>query len=75
LYRQKISLFPAFVFFKEAVITGSGSTLMSTFMKSMDLVAAGKVRGVTEKFALADAVKAHEAVDAGRVLGRAILVP
>ncbi len=75
LYRQKISLFPAFVFFKEAVITGSGSTLMSTFMKSMELVASGKVRGVTERFALADAVRAHEAVDAGKVLGRAILVP
>jgi acryloyl-coenzyme A reductase len=75
LYRQKISLFPAFVFFKEAIITGSGSTLMSTFMKSMDLVATGKVRGVTEKFALAEVVKAHEAVDAGKVLGRAILVP
>lgn len=75
LYRQKISLYPAFVFFKEAVITGSGSTRMSTFMRSMDLVASGKVRGVTEKFALAEAVKAHEAVDGGRVLGRAILVP
>lgn len=75
LYRQKISLFPAFVFFKEAVITGSGSTLMSTFMKAMDLVAAGRVHGVTERFSLADAVEAHEAVDAGKVVGRAILVP
>jgi acryloyl-coenzyme A reductase len=75
LYRQKISLFPAFVFFKEAVITGSGSTLMSTFMRSMDLVASGQVRPVTESYALSDAVKAHEAVDASRVVGRAILVP
>ena len=75
LYRQKISLFPAFVFFKEAVITGSGSTLMSTFIKSMDLVASGKVHGVTEAFGLADAVSAHTAVDASTVLGRAILVP
>jgi acryloyl-coenzyme A reductase len=75
LYRQKISLFPAFVFFKEAVITGSGSTLMSTFMRSMELVESGKVRPVTETFALADAVAAHTAVDHSRVLGRAILVP
>jgi acryloyl-coenzyme A reductase len=75
LYRQKISLFPAFVFFKEAVITGSGSTLMSTFMRSMDMVASGKVRGVTEEFALADAVRAHDAVDNRRVVGRAVLVP
>jgi acryloyl-coenzyme A reductase len=75
LYRQKISLFPAFVFFKEAVITGSGSTLMSTFMKSMDLVASGRVRGVTEAFPLADAVQAHDAVDNRKVVGRAILVP
>jgi D-arabinose 1-dehydrogenase-like Zn-dependent alcohol dehydrogenase len=48
---------------------------MSTFMKSMDLVASGKVHGVTERFALADAVSAHEAVDSGKVLGRAILIP
>ena len=75
LYRQQIGFFPAFVFFKEAVITGSGSTLMSTFIRSMDLVASGKVHGVTEKFALTDAVSAHEAVDASKVLGRAILVP
>jgi acryloyl-coenzyme A reductase len=75
LERQKISLFPAFVFGKEAVITGSGSTLMSTFIDSMDLVASGKVRGVVETFPLADAVRAHEAVDARRVTGRAVLVP
>jgi acryloyl-coenzyme A reductase len=75
LYRQKISLFPAFVFFKEAVITGSGSTLMSTFMRSMELVADGKVRPVTETFALADAVAAHTAVDGSQVVGRAVLVP
>lgn len=75
LYHQKISFYPAFVFFKEALITGSGSTRMSTFMRSMDLVAAGTVRAVTETFALVDAVKAHEAVDTGAVLGRAMLVP
>lgn len=75
LYRQKIALFPAFVFFKEAVITGSGSTLMSTFMRSMDLVASGTVRPVTETFALAEAATAHQAVDTRKVAGRAILVP
>jgi acryloyl-coenzyme A reductase len=75
LYHEKISFFPAFVFFKEAVITGSGSTLMSTFMRSMDLVAAGKVHGVTQSFALSDAVAAHKAVDDSQVLGRAMLIP
>lgn len=75
LYHEKISLFPAFVFFKEAVITGSGSTLMSTFLRSMDLMADGRVHGVTQSFALSDAVAAHTAVDKAEVVGRAVLVP
>ncbi|MBO0849779.1 MAG: zinc-binding dehydrogenase [Pseudonocardia sp.] len=75
LYRQKISLYPAFVFFKEAVITGSGSTLMSTFMRAMDLVASGAVRGVVQTFSLAEAHRAHQAMEDRRVVGRAVLVP
>lgn len=75
LERQKISLYPAFVFFKEAVITGSASTLMSTFIRSMDLVATGRVRAVTEEFHLSEAAAAHKAVGSSQVTGRAILIP
>lgn len=75
LYRQKISLYPAFVFANEAVITGSGSTLMSTFMRSMELVASGEVRAVVQPYAMADAAAAHADMDANQVFGRAVLVP
>ncbi|GAY12163.1 alcohol dehydrogenase [Pseudonocardia sp. N23] len=75
LQREKVSLYPAFVFGKEAVITGSSSTHASTFARAMDLVATGGVRPVHETFPLADAVAAHRAVDGRRVAGRAVLVP
>jgi acryloyl-coenzyme A reductase len=75
LYRERVSMFPAFVFGKEAVITGSASTPMAAFMNSMDLVAAGKVHGVWEEFPLSEAVAAHTAVDNSKVLGRAVLIP
>jgi D-arabinose 1-dehydrogenase-like Zn-dependent alcohol dehydrogenase len=75
LYRKKISLYPAFVFFKESVITGSASTLMSTFMKSVNMVATGQIQPITESFALNNARQAHEAVDARKVIGRAVLIP
>ncbi len=75
LYREKISLYPAFVFAKEAVITGSGSTLMSTFMRSMEMVALGDVRPVIKTYPLSDAGSAHADMEANRVFGRAVLVP
>lgn len=75
LYRERISLYPAFVFGKEALITGSGSTLMSTFMDSMDLVASGAVKVIIERHSLADVAAVHAAMDESRVRGRAVLVP
>jgi D-arabinose 1-dehydrogenase-like Zn-dependent alcohol dehydrogenase len=75
LYREKIGLYAAFVFGKEAVITGSASTPMSAFMRSMDLVRDGKVKPVYETFPLADAARAHIAIDNHTILGRAVLVP
>lgn len=72
---ERVGLFPAFVFGKEAVITGSASTLMSTFIASLDLVASGKVVPVTESFALEDVVDAFAAVDERQVTGRAVLMP
>jgi acryloyl-coenzyme A reductase len=75
LRREKISLYPAFVFFKEAVLTGSASTTTSSFRGSLDLLASGSVRPVTRTFALHDASAAHRAVDRSEVLGRAVLIP
>jgi D-arabinose 1-dehydrogenase-like Zn-dependent alcohol dehydrogenase len=72
---DRIGLYPAFVFGKEAVITGSASTLMSTFVDSLDLVAQGRVSPVVTTYPLDDVVRAFSDLDDRRVLGRAVLVP
>ncbi len=72
---ERVGIFPAFVFGKEAVITGSASTLMSSFISSLDLVASGAVSPVTQAFALDEVVAAFTAVDERKVTGRAVLVP
>jgi len=72
---DRVSFFPAFVFAKEAVITGSASTLMSTFVDSMALVADGAVKPVVQAYPLDDVVRAFEDLDARRVTGRAVIVP
>ncbi|WP_134662187.1 MULTISPECIES: alcohol dehydrogenase catalytic domain-containing protein [unclassified Amycolatopsis] len=68
---EPIRVHPAFVFEKEAVITGSGSTLMRTFADAMALVAEGRVRPVVTPYPLEAAARAF----ADRVTGRAVLVP
>ncbi|MBB1158100.1 MULTISPECIES: alcohol dehydrogenase catalytic domain-containing protein [Amycolatopsis] len=68
---EPIRVHPAFVFEKEAVITGSGSTLMRTFAEAMALVAEGRVRPAVSRYPLEDAARAFT----DRVAGRAVLVP
>jgi D-arabinose 1-dehydrogenase-like Zn-dependent alcohol dehydrogenase len=75
LFRERIGLYAAFVFGKEAVITGSQSTPMSAFMRSMDLVRDGRVKPVYETVPLDEVVKAHTAIDEHTVVGRAVLTP
>lgn len=75
LERQKISVYPAFVFFKEAVITGSASTSTDSFLRSLELLDSGQVRAVTTGYTLDDVVGAHRAVEKSSVVGRAVLVP
>ena len=43
--------------------------------KALELAAAGRVTTHVQRFALEDAGRALEALDAGRVLGRAVIVP
>src|SRR5262249_3011016 len=73
--RQKVDLYPAFVFGKEATITGSASTRMAEFVDAMELVRSGRVRPVVQRFSLADVVEAHRQVDGRAVFGRAVLMP
>ncbi|EME56247.1 zinc-binding dehydrogenase family oxidoreductase [Rhodococcus ruber BKS 20-38] len=75
LDRQKISFYPVFAFFKEAVITGSASTSTASFLRSLELLECGLVQAVTAEYALGEAVLAHRAVGESTVVGRAVLVP
>ncbi|MFI7123071.1 alcohol dehydrogenase catalytic domain-containing protein [Amycolatopsis sp. NPDC049868] len=72
---EPIRVHPAFVFAKEAVITGSGSTLMTTFADALDLVAEGRVRPLVTAYPLDDVVSAFTDLDERRVTGRAVLIP
>lgn len=72
---ERIGLYPAFVFGKEAVITGSASTLMSTFVDSMQLVADGLVTPLVAEYPLDDVVRAFTDLDGRRIIGRAVIVP
>ncbi len=74
VYRQKVELYPAFIFGKEATITGSASTRMADFIEAMELVARREVKPVFEPFNLQDAAEAHRRVDNRQVFGRAILM-
>ncbi|MEU0508056.1 MULTISPECIES: alcohol dehydrogenase catalytic domain-containing protein [Amycolatopsis] len=72
---EPLRVHPAFVFAKEAVITGSGSTAMSTFAEALDLLADGRVKAVVTAYPLDDIAHAFADIDAGRVVGRAVVVP
>lgn len=72
---ERVSFYPAFIFGKEAVITGSASTSMATFVESMEMVGDGRVKAVVEKFPLDEVVEAAVVMDDRRVTGRAVLVP
>ncbi len=75
LYRERISLYPFFVFSRETVITGSASTLMSSFMAAMELVRTKKVVPIVgATLPLSEAAKAHSLMDNRGVTGRVVLV-
>lgn len=73
--RTKVDFYPAFVFGKEAIITGAGSTRMGEFIRAMELVARGAVAPVVEQFPLSEITEAWRRVDNREVFGRAVVVP
>jgi 2-desacetyl-2-hydroxyethyl bacteriochlorophyllide A dehydrogenase len=75
LHRERVSFYPALAIHKEAVITGSASTNMGSFMRAMELVSQGAVRPVIKKFRLAEAAVVHERMAGSELFGRAVLVP
>ncbi|MGW6791573.1 alcohol dehydrogenase catalytic domain-containing protein [Streptomyces chartreusis] len=70
-----LRLHPAFLFAKDAMITGSGSTLTSTFSDALAMVADGRVTPLVTRYPLDDVVRAFNDLDGHRVTGRAVLVP
>ena len=72
---QPITLHPAFLFHKEAVLTGSASTVMATFADAMAMVAAGRVAPVVTPYPLDAVESAFHDLDARAVTGRIVLVP
>ncbi|MBC8036163.1 MAG: zinc-binding dehydrogenase, partial [Rhizobiales bacterium] len=56
--------------------TGSDADLKETAADLVDIVKSGKVKiPVNQRYALADAVKAHEDLEARRTTGATVLVP
>ncbi len=74
LFKERISLYPAFVFHKEAVITGSASTTMSSFMAAMELVERKIIRPVVTPFPLDRAADIHKGESDREICGRAVLL-
>ncbi|RSD10244.1 alcohol dehydrogenase catalytic domain-containing protein [Amycolatopsis eburnea] len=72
---EPLRVHPAFVFAKDAVLTGSGSTLMSTFTDALAMVADGRVTPLVTRYPLDDVDRAFHDLDARRITGRAVLVP
>ncbi|MBB5158965.1 alcohol dehydrogenase catalytic domain-containing protein [Saccharopolyspora phatthalungensis] len=68
-----VRLHPAFLFHKEAVLTGSASTTMSSFADALAMVADGRVTPVVTTYPLAEATQAFADLDARRVAGRIVL--
>jgi acryloyl-coenzyme A reductase len=75
LYRERVDFYPAFILHKEAIITGSSSTTMASFMTALQMVAERQVKPVIETFPLDRAVEVHERTARGEITGRAVLVP
>lgn len=66
---------PAFLFAKDAVITGSGSTSMAIFTEALAMVADGRVTPLVARYPLDDVGRAFRDLDDRRVTGRAVLIP
>jgi len=75
LYRQKIDLFPAFLFGKECNLMGAGPGSMAEFGDSLKLVSEGKVTPIIEPMPLSDVVEANRRMDTNEIFGRGVLIP
>lgn len=76
LFREEISINPAFIFFARAQITGVGSVRRDQLEDAVALVASGRLRPKVAKIMPLDAIaEAHALVEQGNMIGRVVLKP
>ena len=75
LYREKIDLYPAFLFGKECNLMGAGPGSMKEFGDSLKLVSEGKVTPVIDPMPLSEVVEANRRMDTSEIFGRGVLIP
>lgn len=76
LFREEISINPAFIFFARAQIAGVGSVRRDQLEDAVALVANGRVRPKVAKIMSLDAIaEAHALVEQGDMIGRVVLKP
>jgi NADPH:quinone reductase-like Zn-dependent oxidoreductase len=76
LFREDISINPAFIFFQRAQILGVGSVRRDQLEDAVKLTATGRLKPkVSRIMALGDAAEAHALVEQGELVGRVVLKP
>ncbi len=76
LFREDITINPAFIFFQRAQILGVGSTRRDQLEDVVALAAKGVIKPIVAKiFPLEEIAEAHAAVERGDVFGRVIIHP
>jgi acryloyl-coenzyme A reductase len=75
LNREKVAMYPRFVFSKELIITGAAGSPMATLRDAMDLVAQRRVKPLVKQYALGQVADAFAEFDAGGRVGRTVLSP
>jgi acryloyl-coenzyme A reductase len=67
---------PTWIFTEERTVTGNRSAGRDDVANAIALIREGRITPMVNRvFALKDAVAAHEAFEAGEIVGRAVLVP
>lgn len=73
--RAKISLYPKFLFSKEAIVTGSAGVQMSTMRDAMSMVEQGLITPVTTEMPRQDIASALQGLADRTTVGRIVLTP
>ena len=73
--RDRLEVYPFFIFSKECIITGSATTRRYEFLECLDLAAQGKLKPMYQSYPLTQIARAFGDMDNRRIFGRGVLVP